>query len=49
MNRYFSPRGARRGALIAVVTAGIWMAWAVGYSQWVEVTSFQMPLISVNQ
>jgi hypothetical protein len=49
MNKIYSSRGARRGLLIAAVTAGLWMAWAVGYSQGVEVTSFQMPLISVNQ
>jgi hypothetical protein len=49
MNKIYSSRGARRGALIAVVTAVIWMAWAVGYSQGVEDHFPQLPLISVNQ
>jgi len=49
MNQIYSPRGARRGLLIAVVTAGIWMAWAMGYTQGVETIHPQMPLISVNQ
>jgi hypothetical protein len=49
MDKIYSSRGAHRGALIAVVTAGIWLAWAIGYSQGVEVHSPQMSLISVNQ
>lgn len=49
MSRYFSIRGARRGALIAFVTAGIWIAWAVGYSQGMDVHSPQMSLISISQ
>jgi hypothetical protein len=49
MNKIYSSRGARRGTLIAAVTAGIWMAWAMGYSQGVESIHPQMPLISVNQ
>lgn len=49
MSRYFSSRGARRGLLIAVVTAGVWTAWAIGYSQGVETHFPQMSLISINQ
>lgn len=49
MNKIYSSRGACRGALIAVVTTGIWLAWAVGYSKGVEDHFPQMPLISVNQ
>jgi hypothetical protein len=49
MNKVYSSRGARRGLLIAVVTTGVWMGWAVGYSQGVEANFPQMPLISFNQ
>ena len=49
MNKIYSSRGARRGLLIAAVTAGLWMAWAVGYSQGVEVHSTQMSIISINK
>jgi len=49
MNKIYSSRGARRGLLIAAVTAGVWVAWAIGYSQSVEDHFPQMPLISVNQ
>ena len=49
MNKIYSSRGARRGLLIAVVTAGVWMAWAIGYSQGIEAHFPQMPLILVNQ
>lgn len=49
MNKIYSSRGARRGVLIAVVTAGIWLGWAIGYTQGVETTYPQMPLISSNQ
>ena len=48
MDKIYSSRGVRRGLLIAVVTAGIWMAWAIGYSQGVEAHFPQMPLISVH-
>lgn len=33
MYRWYSPRGARRGLLLAAVAAAIWIGWAVGYSQ----------------
>jgi hypothetical protein len=49
MNKIYSSRGARRGLLIAAVTAGVWMAWAIGYSQGIEARFPQMPLIAVNQ
>ena len=49
MNKIYSSRGARRGTLLAVVTAGAWLARAIGYTQVVETTHPQMPLISVNQ
>ena len=48
MNKIYSSRGARRGTLIAAVTAGIWLAWAIGYTQGFETTHPQMPLISFN-
>ena len=31
MKRWFSPRGARRGLLLAGITAALWMSWAAGY------------------
>ena len=49
MNKIYSSRGARRGLLIAAVTAGVWMAWAIGYSQGIEARFPQMPLIAINQ
>ena len=49
MNKIYSSRGARRGLLIAALTAGIWLAWAIGYSQGVEINQPQMPLVSINQ
>jgi hypothetical protein len=27
----FSPRGARRGMLLASIGAALWLSWAVGY------------------
>ena len=33
MNKIYSSRGARRGLLIAAVTAGAWLAWAIGYGR----------------
>lgn len=33
MRHWYSPRGARRGLLLAGVTAALWACWAVGYSQ----------------
>lgn len=27
----FSPRGARRGLLVAAVGAALWLCWAAGY------------------
>jgi len=29
----FSPRGARRGLLLAGVGAALWLVWAAGYLQ----------------
>lgn len=49
MNKIYSSRGARRGLLIAAVTAGVCMAWAIGYSQGIEARFPQMPLIAFNQ
>lgn len=49
MNKIYSSRGARRGLLIAAVTAGAWLAWAIGYTQAFKTTNPQIPLISVNQ
>ena len=49
MNKIYSSRGARRGLLIAAITAGVWMAWAIGYSQGIEARFPQMPLIAINQ
>jgi len=33
MSRWYSPRGARRGLLLAVVTIILWITWAVLYTQ----------------
>ena len=33
MHRWYSPRGARRGLLLASVTALLWIVWAAGYTQ----------------
>jgi hypothetical protein len=30
---WFSPRGARRGVLLAAFAAALWCSWAVGYLQ----------------
>jgi hypothetical protein len=27
----FSPRGARRGLLLAAIGAALWLSWAAGY------------------
>lgn len=32
MGRWYSPRGALRGLILAGVTAAIWIAWAVVYT-----------------
>lgn len=49
MNKPYLSPSARRGLLIAVVTAGMWVAWAFGYSQGMDVKHPQMPLISINK
>ncbi len=33
MGSWYSPRGARRGLILAGVTAALWIVWAVGYTQ----------------
>ena len=33
MRRWYSPRGARRGLILAGVTAAVWIVWAEGYRQ----------------
>jgi len=33
MRRWYSPRGARRGVLIATLAAALWTSWAMGYIQ----------------
>ncbi len=48
MKKIYSSRGASRGLLIAVVTAGIWMAWAIGYSQCVDANVPRMSLNSID-
>lgn len=30
---WFSPRGARRGLLLAACVAALWCSWALGYLQ----------------
>lgn len=32
MNRWYSPRGAKRGLLLAGLTALLWLSWAAGYT-----------------
>jgi hypothetical protein len=33
MRHWYSPRGARRGLLVAGLAAALWICWAVAYSQ----------------
>ena len=33
MRRWYSPRGAQRGLLMAGIVALVWLSWAIGYSQ----------------
>lgn len=33
MCRWYSPRGARRGFLLAMLTVMMWLCWALGYIQ----------------
>lgn len=33
MKRWYSPRGARRGLLIAGIATVLWVVWALGYVQ----------------
>ncbi len=33
MRRWYSPRGARRGLILAGFTAVLWFVWAIGYAQ----------------
>jgi len=33
MRRWYSPRGARRGLVLAGVITALWIVWAVGYTQ----------------
>jgi len=32
MNRWYSPRGARRGMLLAAIGAACWVSWAFGHA-----------------
>lgn len=36
MNRYFSPRGAKRGLILAALAVIFWCCWAIGFLQGVE-------------
>lgn len=36
MNRYFSPRGAKRGLILAALAVLVWSCWAIGFLQGVE-------------
>lgn len=36
MKRYFSPRGAMRGLVLAAVALVLWGCWAIGFLQGVE-------------
>jgi hypothetical protein len=42
MSRWYSARGARRGLILAIVTALIWMIWAISYLQ--GITPTQNPI-----
>lgn len=33
MTHWYSPRGARRGLLLAGIAALLWLSWAAGYLQ----------------
>ena len=33
MRRWYSPRGARRGLVLAGITAALWIVGVVGYTQ----------------
>jgi len=30
---WYSPRGVRRGLVLAMLTVALWLSWAVGYVQ----------------
>lgn len=32
MKRWYSPRGAKRGLLLAGLTALLWLSWAAGFT-----------------
>lgn len=49
MNQIYSPRGMRRGLSFSCLAICIWMAWAFGYSQGVEMNNTRMQLIEVNE
>jgi hypothetical protein len=45
---FYSPRGAKRGSLIAICLAVVWLLWASIYTQkWLEVTLHQSQDFSV--
>lgn len=33
MRTWYSPRGARRGLLLALIAAAVWLSWAIGFVQ----------------
>ena len=39
MNRWYSPRGARRGLLAASLVLLVWLGWAIAYMQGLIQTS----------
>jgi hypothetical protein len=49
MNKIYSSRGARRGALIAIVTAAVWVGWAVGYLQGSQSSHPELQLIASSK
>jgi len=48
MNKIYSTRGARRGVLIAAVTAAVWVGWAVGYLQGADSSYPELQLIATS-
>lgn len=48
MQRWYSPRGARNGFLLATLSAALWSSWATGYLQGASETLSQLIVPSAH-